>query len=169
MRRARIEHILSALPPLATGERTFGIGSSVPWQTSPPAFVNRTKTKILAAHRSWSSDRSGNIIFPIIPNTQFLRECNAYGHSPCCCCREHNNLIKEMCHEEIPHRDRVDLAAYHPGSRECQRGPCFAVEPRIWRQRLLTSSRTNQHLCSLSRRLSWQCNGTAPDRDRRRR
>ena len=43
------------------------------------------------------------------------------------------------------------------------------VEPRIWRQRLLTSSRTNEHLCSLSRRLSWQCNGTAPDRDRRRR
>ena len=25
-----IEHILSALPPLATEERTFGIGSSVP-------------------------------------------------------------------------------------------------------------------------------------------
>src|SRR2546430_751504 len=45
----------------------------------------------------------------------------------------------EMCHEEIPHRDRVDLAAYHPRSRECQRGPCFAVEPRIRRQRLLTT------------------------------
>ena len=30
MRRTRIEHILSALPPLATEERTFGIGSSVP-------------------------------------------------------------------------------------------------------------------------------------------
>jgi hypothetical protein len=29
-RRTRIEHILSALPPLATEERTFGIGSSVP-------------------------------------------------------------------------------------------------------------------------------------------
>jgi hypothetical protein len=29
MRRTRIEHILSALPPLATEERTFGIGSSV--------------------------------------------------------------------------------------------------------------------------------------------
>jgi hypothetical protein len=27
MRRTRIEHILSALPPLATEERTFGIGS----------------------------------------------------------------------------------------------------------------------------------------------
>jgi hypothetical protein len=30
MRRTRIEHILSALPPLATEEWTFGIGSSVP-------------------------------------------------------------------------------------------------------------------------------------------
>jgi hypothetical protein len=30
MRRTRIEHILSALPLLATEERTFGIGSSVP-------------------------------------------------------------------------------------------------------------------------------------------
>jgi hypothetical protein len=30
MRRTRIEHILSALPPLATEKRTFGIGSSVP-------------------------------------------------------------------------------------------------------------------------------------------
>src|SRR5262249_15922342 len=30
MGRRRIEHILSALPPLATEERTFGIGSSVP-------------------------------------------------------------------------------------------------------------------------------------------
>jgi hypothetical protein len=30
MRRTRIEHSLSALPPLATEERTFGIGSSVP-------------------------------------------------------------------------------------------------------------------------------------------
>jgi hypothetical protein len=33
MRRTRIEHILSALPPLATEERTFGIGSSVPIAT----------------------------------------------------------------------------------------------------------------------------------------
>jgi hypothetical protein len=30
MRRTRMEHILSALPPLATEERTFEIGSSVP-------------------------------------------------------------------------------------------------------------------------------------------
>jgi hypothetical protein len=30
MRRTRIEHILSALPSMATEERTFGIGSSVP-------------------------------------------------------------------------------------------------------------------------------------------
>ena len=30
MRRTRIEHILSALPSIATGERTFGIGSSAP-------------------------------------------------------------------------------------------------------------------------------------------
>ena len=29
MRRTRIEHILSALPQLATEDRTFGIGSSV--------------------------------------------------------------------------------------------------------------------------------------------
>ena len=30
MRRTRIEHILSALPPLATEERTLGTGSSAP-------------------------------------------------------------------------------------------------------------------------------------------
>ena len=30
MRRTRIEHILCALPQLATEERTFGNGSSVP-------------------------------------------------------------------------------------------------------------------------------------------
>jgi hypothetical protein len=57
-------------------------------------------------------------------------------------------FTKEMCHEEIPHRDRVDLAAYRPGDRECQRGARFAVEPRFRRQRLLTSSRAREHLCS---------------------
>ena len=30
MRRTRIEHMLSALPPIAAEERTFLIGSSVP-------------------------------------------------------------------------------------------------------------------------------------------
>jgi hypothetical protein len=30
VRRTRIERILSALPPITTEERTFGIGSSVP-------------------------------------------------------------------------------------------------------------------------------------------
>jgi hypothetical protein len=39
MRRTRIEHILSALPPLTTEERTFGIGSSVP----PSDQVHRSK------------------------------------------------------------------------------------------------------------------------------
>jgi hypothetical protein len=38
-RRTRIEHILSALPALATKERTFGIGSSVP----EAAVSNRSK------------------------------------------------------------------------------------------------------------------------------
>jgi hypothetical protein len=41
MRRTRIEHILSALPPLATEERTFGIGSSVP----KPDVSNRSKQR----------------------------------------------------------------------------------------------------------------------------
>src|SRR5262249_45699694 len=78
---------------------------------------------------------------------------------------------KEMCHEEIPHRDRVDLAAYHPGSRECQRGPCFAVEPRIRRQRLLTSSRANEHLCSqaqLSQAAVWHTRAGCPPMERGR-
>ncbi len=37
MRRTRSEHILSALPPLTTEERTFGIGSSVPLPDLRPA------------------------------------------------------------------------------------------------------------------------------------
>jgi hypothetical protein len=40
MRRTPIERILSALPPLATEERTFGIGSSVP----KAAVSSRSKT-----------------------------------------------------------------------------------------------------------------------------
>src|SRR5262249_1818779 len=60
-------------------------------------------------------------------------------------------FTKEMCHEEIHHHDRVDLAAHHPGHRDCERGPCVAVELRIRRQRLLTSSRASEHS---SRRLS---------------
>src|SRR5262245_43460905 len=40
MRRTPIEHILSALPPLATEERTFGIGSSVPIADSYTAAKN---------------------------------------------------------------------------------------------------------------------------------
>ena len=39
MRRTRIEHIESALPPLATEERTFGNGSSVPLADISVAFL----------------------------------------------------------------------------------------------------------------------------------
>src|SRR6476659_3869318 len=46
MRRTSIEHILSALPPLATEERTFGIGSSVP----KPVVSNRSKGSALFDH-----------------------------------------------------------------------------------------------------------------------
>ena len=46
MRRTHIEHILSALPPLATEERTFGIGSSVP----KAAVSNRSKADNLFDH-----------------------------------------------------------------------------------------------------------------------
>ena len=38
------------------------------------------------------------------------------------------SFTKEMCHEEVSHRDRADLTAHHPGSRECQCGPRVAVE-----------------------------------------
>jgi hypothetical protein len=56
--------------------------------------------------------------YPIIPRTHLLGDCSAYGHSPCCCSGQ-TSFTKEMCHEEIPHRDRVDLPAHRPGSREC--------------------------------------------------
>jgi len=46
-----------------------------------------------------------------------------------------------MCHEEISYRDRVDLAAHHPGSRECKRSPCVAGQLLIREQRLLILSR----------------------------
>jgi hypothetical protein len=48
MRRTRIEHILSALPPLATEERTFGIGSSVP-QAPVSSSSNRAHSIISSA------------------------------------------------------------------------------------------------------------------------
>jgi hypothetical protein len=38
MRRTRIEHILSALPPLATEERTFGIGSWCHEEANKPCY-----------------------------------------------------------------------------------------------------------------------------------
>jgi hypothetical protein len=41
MRRTRIEHILSALPPLATEERTFGIASFVPKDDIPATAKSR--------------------------------------------------------------------------------------------------------------------------------
>src|SRR5215831_17065356 len=52
MRRTRIEHFLSALPPLATEERTFGIGSSVP-----------LADKHTAAKPTHQLDRSGTTFF----------------------------------------------------------------------------------------------------------
>src|SRR4029077_1985031 len=50
MRRTRIEHILSALPPLATEERTFGIGTSVP---KAVIFAERNVMEY------WPDDHSG--------------------------------------------------------------------------------------------------------------
>jgi hypothetical protein len=40
------------------------------------AFVKQSQTKILAAQRIWSSDRSGNTVFPMLPRAHLPNDCN---------------------------------------------------------------------------------------------
>src|SRR6516162_9405217 len=56
---------------------------------------------------------------------------------------------KEMCHEEIHRRSRVDLADRDPvAHRDCKRGPGVSVELLVRQQRLLTISRASERFCS---------------------
>ena len=65
----------------------------------------------------------------------------------------------EMCHEEINRCARVDLADRRPGAHpERKRSPCVAVELRIRRQRVLTSSRPSK---CFRLRLNMSCTGQA--------
>src|SRR5215831_14571917 len=55
---------------------------------------------------------------------------------------------KEMCHEEIHHCSRVDLADRDPvAHRDCKRSPRLAVEPGVREQRLLTISGASERFC----------------------
>src|SRR6476619_7670615 len=76
MRRTRIEHILSALPPLATEERTFGIGSSVPGA----AVSSRSKTVALFDHLVSAVAKAGR---PADAHKRLIRVWNCkFIHSP---------------------------------------------------------------------------------------
>src|SRR5215813_12289728 len=56
---------------------------------------------------------------------------------------------KEMCHEEIHRRSRVDLADRDPVAHgDCKRGPHVPVEFLVREQRLLTISRASERFCS---------------------
>src|SRR3984893_7307576 len=54
-----------------------------------------------------------------------------------------------MCHEEIHHRSRADLADRDPvAHRDCKCSPRVPVELLIRQQRLLTISRASERFCS---------------------
>jgi len=54
-----------------------------------------------------------------------------------------------MCHEEIHHCSRVDLADRDPvAHRDCKRSSRVPVEPRVREQRLLTISGASERFCS---------------------
>ena len=56
---------------------------------------------------------------------------------------------KEMCHEEIHRRSRVDLADRDPVAHgDCKRGPRVPVELLVRQQRLLTISWASERFCS---------------------
>jgi hypothetical protein len=56
---------------------------------------------------------------------------------------------KEMCHEEIHRRSRVDLADRDPVAHgDCKRGPGVPVKLLVRQQRLLTISRASERFCS---------------------
>ena len=56
---------------------------------------------------------------------------------------------KEMCHEEIHRRSRIDLADRDPVAHgDCKRGPGVPVKLLVRQQRLLTISRASERFCS---------------------
>src|SRR5215472_19382841 len=65
---------------------------------------------------------------------------------------------KEMCHEEIHRRSRVDLADCDPVAHgDCKRGARVPVEFLVREQRLLTISRASERFCS--RPKTWHLQG----------
>jgi hypothetical protein len=55
---------------------------------------------------------------------------------------------KEMCHEDIHRRSRLDLADRDPvAHRDCKRSPRVPVELRVREQRLLTISGASERFC----------------------
>ena len=66
---------------------------------------------------------------------------------------------KEMCHEKIHRRSRVDLADCDPDAHpDCKRSPRIPIELLIREQRLLRTSRASECFCL---RLNSQSGGLA--------
>ncbi len=111
-----------------------------------PTSPTRGQTKVLAAHRFG---------YPIDPEIYLsghpqrpISAMTARHGDPCCCRKQDNVASKEMCHEEIHRRSRVDLADRDPvAHRDCKRSPRVPVELRVRRQRLLTISGASERFC----------------------
>src|SRR5215831_5423366 len=97
----------------------------------------------------WLSNQSANILIRSLQRPISMMTAR-HGRSPCCCCSKPDNVPKEeMCHEEIHHCSRVDLADRDPvAHRDCKRSSRVPVEPRVREQRLLTISGASERFCS---------------------
>jgi len=104
-----------------------------------PTSATKGQTKVLAAHRFG---------YPIDPEIYLsghsqrpISALTARHGDPCCCRKQDNVASKEMCHEGIHRRSRVDLADRDPvAHRDCKRSPRVPLEPGVREQRLLTIS-----------------------------
>jgi hypothetical protein len=71
-------------------------------------------------------------------STRLISDCNAVALRRAGVAVKH----KEMCHEKIHRRYRVDLSDRHPDAQaDCKRSPCVAVELVVREQRLLRAWR----------------------------
>ena len=111
-----------------------------------PTSATKGQTKVLAAHRFG---------YPIDPEIYLsghpqrpISAMTARHGDPCCCRKQDNVASKEMCHEEIHRRSRVDLADRDPvAHRDCKRSPRVPVEFLVREQRLLTISGASERFC----------------------
>jgi hypothetical protein len=119
-----------------------------------PTSATKGETKVLAAHRfGYPIDPeiylSGHSQRPIFAMTARHGDAMTARHGDPCCCRKQDNVAsKEMCHEDIHRRSRVDLADRDPvAHRDCKRSPRVPVEFLVREQRLLTISGASERFC----------------------